>query len=51
MHGPRVYGCALDHYTLQNNYLNNSYPQIGGDCVFHAYTGARQAFIHSKIII
>ena len=51
MRGPRVYGSALDEYRCQNNYLNNSYPKIGGGCEFHAYTGARLAFIHGKIII
>ena len=46
-----IYGNQLDAYTWQNNYLNNSEPQIGRACQFHTYTGARQAFMHAKIII
>ena len=51
MRGLRVYGTALGEYTCQNNYLNTFYPQIGGLCEFHAYTEARQALLHGKIII
>ena len=44
MRVPRVYRSASELYW-QNNYLNNSEPQVGGECEFHAYTGARQMFI------
>ena len=40
MRDPRVYGGALDAYTWKNNYLNNSLPQVGGECDFHACTGS-----------
>ena len=51
MRVPRVYESAPNVYTWQNNYLNNSEPRVGGGCELHAYTGARQTFIHGKIII
>ena len=51
MRVPRVYGSTSDLYVWQNNYLENSYPQVGGGCEFHAYTGARQMCIVGKIII
>ena len=46
-----VYGSALDVYTGQNNYINNSLPQVGGGCEIQAYTGIRQMSIHGKLII
>ena len=36
---------------LENNYLNNRLPQVGGGCEFLAYTGMRQTWIFGKIII
>ena len=35
---------------MVNNYLNNSQPQVGEGCEFHAYTRARQTLI-GKVII
>ena len=37
-----VSGSASEVYTRQNNYLNNSEPQVGEGYEFHGYTGARQ---------
>ena len=51
MRDPRVYATASDEYTEQNNYLNNSYPQVGGGCELYAYTEARQTSILGTIII
>ena len=48
---PPVHGSASDVYARQNNYLNNSQPQVGGECESHAYAEARQTCIHGKIII
>ena len=36
----RVYGSESDVYR-QNNYLNNSKPQVGEGCEYHAYAGER----------
>ena len=46
-----VYGSASDVYIGQNNYLNNSSPQVGGGCEIQANTGIRQMSIHGKLII
>ena len=48
MRVPPVYGSTSDLYTWQNNFLNNSRPEVGGECEFHAYTGVRHTFIHGK---
>ena len=50
MRVPRVYGCASDVYTWQNNCLNISEPQAGGGWDFQAHTGGRQMCIHGEII-
>ena len=47
---PRVYGSVSDVYTWKNKYLHNFKPEVGGGCEFHAYTGARQMFIHGKLL-
>ena len=51
MGAPRVYGSPSEVWTWQNNYFNNSYPQVGGEGELYAYAGARQTFILGTIII
>ena len=51
MRVPRVYGNALDVYTWQNNYLNNSLIQVAGGSKIYVYIGARQTCKHDKLII
>ena len=51
MRVPPVYGSPSDMFLLQNSYLSNSYPQVGGECEIHPYTEARQTCIHEKLII
>ena len=51
MRVPRVYRCVSDFYTWQNNFFNNSYPQVGGGCEFHAYTGVGHTCIVGEIVI